>query len=384
MAPKQAYPSTRSPNLRTGSQTGEDKFRGFLEASPDAVIVVDQTGLITFASNRIEAMFGHLPDELVGKPLSVLMPERYRDLHAGHLDRFMSDPQPRMMGAGLELRALRKDGSEFPTEISLNPGRTPDGYVVIAAIRDTTVKSLKNDALEAQNAGLNDLLTQAGLNAARLLAQAGIDATENETAKRLQRLLLEELHHRVKNSLATVIGITSQTLRTAENLEQGRLAVESRLFALSRAHDLLLRVTGAPAKLTDVIRAAIEPFENPTLRRFVVEYTPIEIGPGAVLPLTMSMNELCTNAVKYGALSNAAGRIAITLTADEKTQLFKLTWTENGGPAVQEPTRHGFGTRLISRLAEQLHGEVRLRYEPAGIVYELEIPLPVLQALPAS
>ena len=360
------------------------QFRGFLEASSDAVIVVDQTGRINFANNRIEAMFGHLPDELVGKPLSVLMPERYRDLHVGHLDRFMNDPRPRMMGAGLELRALRKDGSEFPTEISLSPGRTSDGLVVIAAIRDITVKSLKNDALEAENVGLQDLLTQAGIDAARLLAQAGIDATENEAAKRLQRLLLEELIHRVKNTLATVIGITSQSLRTAENLEQGRLAVESRLVALGRAHDLLLRANWASAKLTDVIRAAIEPFDSHDVRRFVVQDTSIEIGPGAVLPLTMSLNELCTNAVKYGALSNATGRIDITSMVDEKAQRFKLTWTEKGGPAVQEPTRRSFGTRLIGRLADQLHGDVRLRYEPAGVVYELDIPLAVLRALRAN
>jgi PAS domain S-box-containing protein len=360
------------------------QFRGFLEASSDAVIVVDQTGRINFANNRIEAMFGHLPDELVGKPLSVLMPERYRDLHVGHLDRFMNDPRPRMMGAGLELRALRKDGSEFPTEISLSPGRTSDGLVVIAAIRDITVKSLKKDALEAENVGLHDLLTQAGIDAARLLAQAGIDATENEAAKRLQRLLLEELIHRVKNTLATVIGITSQSLRTAENLEQGRLAVESRLVALGRAHDLLLRANWASAKLTDVIRAAIEPFDSHDVRRFVVQDTSIEIGPGAVLPLTMSLNELCTNAVKYGALSNATGRIDITSTVDEKAQLFKLTWTEKGGPAVQEPTRRSFGTRLIAGLADQLHGDVRLRYEPEGVVYELDISLAVLRVLPAD
>ena len=161
-------------------QMSEAQFRGFLEASPDAVIVVDRTGLINFASNRIESMFGHPPSELVGKPLSVLIPERYRDLHAGHLDRFMNEPSLRMMGIGLELRALRKDGSEFQTEISLSPDRTPDGLVVIAAIRDITDKSLKKTALEAENAGLHDLLTQAGIDAARLLAQAGIDATENE------------------------------------------------------------------------------------------------------------------------------------------------------------------------------------------------------------
>ena len=370
--------------MRNAQQMSDAQFRGFLEASPDAVIVVDQTGSITFASNRIEAMFGHLPSELVGKPLSVLMPERYRKLHADHLHQFMNEPSPRMMGIGRELRALRKDGSEFLSEISLSPNRTLDGIVVIAAIRDITDKSLKKTALEAENAGLHDLLTQAGIDAARLLAQAGIDATENEAAKRLQRLLLEELHHRAKNMLATIIAITSQSLRTAENLEQGRLAVESRMLALGRAHDLLLQANWAGAKLTDVICAAIKPFDSPDFPRFAVQDNPIEIGPGAVLPLTMSLNELCTNATKYGALSNATGYIDITSRVDETAQRFKLTWTEKGGPAVKEPTRRSFGTRLIGRLADQLHGDVRLRYEPTGVVYEIDIPLAILRALRAN
>ena len=238
-------------------------------------------------------------------------------------------------------------------------------------------RSLKETALEAENSGLRELLTQAGLDAARLLAQAGIDATENESAKRLQHLLLEELHHRVKNTLATVIAITSQSLRTAETLEQGRLAVESRLAALGRAHDLLLQAHWASAKLSAVIRSAIEPFDNGDTPRFAVQDTAIEIGPGAVLPITMSLNELCTNAVKYGALSNATGRIVIASTVDDKT--LKLTWTESGGPPVRQPTRRSFGSRLIARLAEQLHGDVRLRYEPTGFVYELDVPLSVLR-----
>jgi two-component sensor histidine kinase len=241
-------------------------------------------------------------------------------------------------------------------------------------------KTFKEDALEAENAGLRDLLTQAGVDAARILAQAGIDATENEAAKKLQRLLLEELHHRVKNTLATVIAITSQSLRTADTLEDGRLAVESRLVALGRAHDLLLQANWTGAKLIDVIDAAIKPFDDSDVRRFVVQDTPIEVGAGAVLPLTMSLNELSTNAVKYGALSNATGRIAITSEFDDKALRLKLTWTESGGPSVREPTRRSFGTRLINRLADQLHGDVQLRYEPKGVVYELDVPLTALQA----
>jgi two-component sensor histidine kinase len=243
------------------------------------------------------------------------------------------------------------------------------------------VKGSRADALEAENLGLRELLSQAGVDAARLLTQAGIDATANETAKALQRLVLEELHHRVKNTLATVIAITSQSLRNAKSLDVARIAVESRLVALGRAHDVLLAAQWARAKLIDVIHAAIEPFDSEQIRRFVVQDSSIEIGPGAVLPITMSLNELCTNAVKYGALSNVAGRVAIAATVDEQNQRFKLTWTETGGPTVQKPTQHSFGTRLINRLADQLHGDVQLRYEPTGVVYELDVPLAPLQSI---
>lgn len=322
--------------------SSEAQFHGFLEESPDAIIIVDQTGRINFASNRIEAMFGHLPDDLIGKSLSVLIPERYRGLHAGHLDRFISAPTPRMMGTGLELHGRRKDGSELRVEISLSPHRTRDGLVLVAAIRDV------------------------------------------ELAKRMQHMLLEELHHRVKNMLATVISITSQSLRTAQSLEDGRLAVESRLVALGKAHDLLLESKWLGAKLSDVIYDAIEPFDSHDVPRFIVQDTPIEIGPGTVLPLTMSLNELCTNAVKYGALSNTTGRINITSTVEDKAQRLRLTWKESGGPVVREPTQSSFGTRLINGLADQLHGNVRLRYEPIGLVYELDIPLSVTGAVRLS
>jgi two-component sensor histidine kinase len=242
-------------------------------------------------------------------------------------------------------------------------------------------KNGNDDSLEAANASLRELLTQAGIDAARLLTQAGIDATENEAAKRLQRLLVEELHHRVKNTLATVMAITSQTLRTADTLESGRLAVESRLAALGRAHDLLLRVRWSNARLTDVIHAAIEPFAGEVGGRFVVADAPIEIGASAVLPIAMSLNELCTNAIKHGALSNRDGRVEIGAAVDEGVQRFRLTWIETGGPTVRAPGRSGFGTRLINRISQQLHGSVRSRYEPGGLIWELDAPMEALRPM---
>jgi two-component sensor histidine kinase len=121
--------------------------------------------------------------------------------------------------------------------------------------------SLKEDTLEAENSALRELLDQAGLDASRLLEQAGINATERDAAERLQRLLLEELHHRVKNTLTTVMAIASQSLRHATDLEQGRESISHRLIALGRAHDLLLQSNWTSASLPAIVRTAIEPFD---------------------------------------------------------------------------------------------------------------------------
>jgi len=359
-------------------------FREFYEASPDAVVVIDRSGIIVFANSRVEQLLGYHPQELVGQPHNVLMPARYRATHAAHIDRFMLEPRARMMGVGLELVASRKDGSEFKTEISLSPYQAANGFVVIAAMRDREALHSSTSDLEAENAALRVMLGQARLDSARLLEQAGIEATEHEATERLQVLLREELHHRMKNMLATVVGITSQTLRTVVTLEEGRLAISSRLVAMGRAQDLLLRTSETGAELADVIDVAIGPFADHACSRFVLQNVRIEIGPGAILPLTMSLNELCTNAIKYGALSNETGRVYITSTVDENIHLFTLIWSETGGPTVEEPTRRSFGTRLLGALATQLHGDVRVRYEPDGVVYQLDIPLALLRMPRAS
>ena len=233
--------------------------------------------------------------------------------------------------------------------------------------------------LEAENVGLRMLLEQASIDAKALLAQAGIDAEQRETADNLQKLILEELHHRIKNTLATVSAITSQSLRTATSIEHGQQAIEGRLLALGRAHDLLLQARWSSTSLAHIVRSATEPYENLDAARFSISGPDIQVVSGSVIALAMMLNELCTNATKFGALSVPAGRIAIAWTIDQTKARLHLTWTEKGGPPVREPTRRSFGTRMIETLGKQLDGEAHLGYEPTGFAYRLDVPLSSLK-----
>ena len=234
--------------------------------------------------------------------------------------------------------------------------------------------------LTAENDSLRLLLEQAGIDAQVLLAQAGIDAKEREAADKLQKLILEELHHRIKNTLATVSAIASQSLRTATSLEHGQHAIEGRLVALGRAHDLLLQARWANADLANTIRSATEPYDSEGSGRFSISGPDIKITSGAVIALAMTLNELCTNTTKFGALSVPAGSVDVAWKIDEGKQRLQLTWTEKGGPSVYAPSRQSFGTRLMGSLGQQLKGEVRLAYEPTGFIYTMDVPMTSLVA----
>ncbi|UFX43120.1 response regulator [Bradyrhizobium sp. 41S5] len=230
-------------------------------------------------------------------------------------------------------------------------------------------------ALLAENDSLRLLLEQAGVDAATFLAQAGIDAKEREAAERLQQLILGELHHRIKNTLATVSAIASQSFRTAPSIEAGQKAMEGRLVALGRAHDLLMQVSWASASLTHTFSNATEPYDSQGSRRFHFNGPDLRITSGAVIALAMTFNELCTNTTKFGALSVPAGRVEIAWTIDKPKQRLNLAWTESGGPAVELPTRQSFGTRMMKSLGQQLNGQVKLAYETSGFTYSLDVPL---------
>ncbi|MEI9806084.1 MAG: HWE histidine kinase domain-containing protein [Pseudolabrys sp.] len=246
--------------------------------------------------------------------------------------------------------------------------------ILPTTLNDAVLRA-SQETLTAENDSLRLLLEQAGIDAELLLAQAGIEAKEREAADKLQKLILDEMHHRIKNTLATVSAIASQSLRTATSMPHGQQAIEGRLVALGRAHDLLMQVSWANASFAQTISSATEPYDSKGSDKFSIKGPDLKITSSAVIALAMTFNELCTNTTKFGALAAPAGYVEIGWAIDDEKQRLRLVWEEKSGPVVVAPVRRSFGTRMIESLGQQLNGHVQLDYEPSGFVYTLDVPL---------
>jgi PAS domain S-box-containing protein len=205
-----------------------------------------------------------------------------------------------------------------------------------------------------------------------------IDIHDRRIAEEHQQLLINELNHRVKNTLATVQSVASQTLRNAESAKQAKEALEARLFALSRAHDVLTRENWEGADLYAIVEQAVAPYSSRGEDRLHLAGSRARVPPRMALALAMALQELATNAVKYGALSTETGeiRIAWNVQATGSGPRLHLRWEESGGPTVQPPSRRGFGSRLIERsLSHDLGGTARIEFPATGLVCTVDAPL---------
>lgn len=205
------------------------------------------------------------------------------------------------------------------------------------------------------------------------------DLTKEKQDQAYRKLLVDELNHRVKNTLSTVQSIVSQALRRSSDREIIG-AIESRLGALSRSHDLLTLERWESVGLCDVVMQAVEPFEaiGNRPKRISIDGENSRLTPKAGLAFSIAFNELCTNATKYGALSNSTGLVNITWKVQPTTAGERLTlqWQETGGPVVSLPTHQGFGSRVLERgLAFELQGKVDLVYHRDGLVCSIDVPL---------
>lgn len=219
--------------------------------------------------------------------------------------------------------------------------------------------------------------TPTGLAAVRYVG-AIQDITDRTRAAERRQFLINELNHRVKNTLATVQSIAQQTLRPGQPALEARQLLTSRLIALSGAHDILTRENWETADLRDIVAQTLRPYEPEVGTRFEVEGPGLHVAPKAAVALAMALHELATNAVKYGALSNEQGSVSIlwALASQGGDPRLILDWRERDGPPVVAPTRRGFGSRLLLQgLTADLGAAAQMDFAPTGLVCRIDAPL---------
>jgi signal transduction histidine kinase len=281
-------------------------------------------------------------------------------------DLIVSDVMmPRLDGFGL-LRELRQDEELRELPIVLLSARAGEEARV-----------------EGLDAGADDYVSKP-FSARELLARVRANlqsARIRKQAERHRELLVNELNHRVKNTLAAVQSLAMQTLRNAPNLDDGRRAFDARLIALSKAHDILVRENWEAAGLREIVAEALAAHGGVAEPRLQFDGPDIRLRPKVAVALSMALHELATNAAKYGALSNQTGHVAIAWTIGQP--LFQLRWTEAGGPPVVAPRRRGFGSRLIEQgLSHEFGGQVDLAFETSGVICTIRAPLDEVRAVP--
>lgn len=283
---------------------------------------------------------------------------------------------------------LHKSFAETPEEMERTARLQATRELVVAG-RTWRIGYYSSPGFELDSArGLGRVFFAGGLLASLLVAaaswwqaQARVAAEAEVAARRAsehqRQLLVGELNHRVKNTLATVQSIAAQTLREGKSLKETRASFESRLLALSETHNLLTRDHWRGAGLRELVEVELAPYAG-ARERIDVTGDDVWLAPDTALALGMALHELATNALKYGALSGAEGRVRIAWAQRQEADAdwLKLVWEERGGPPVTPPSRRGFGSRLIETgLRRQLRGHVDLAFRPEGVCCTIDLPL---------
>lgn len=320
----------------------ERHMRDLLEALPAAVYTTDAAGRITFYNKAAVEMAGFTPR--VGQEWCVTW------------------------------RLYTPDGAplphdECPMAIALRENRSVRGSEAIAERPDGTrvpfipYPTPLHDANGALIGAINML----------------VDITDRKQAENRQKVLIDELNHRVKNTLATVQSLAAQTARHSDDPREFVGKFQSRLMAVARAHDLLTRRHWEEAPFGPLAMEVLSPVANAAHGRVTIDGPSIDLTPRAALSLTMTLNELATNAAKYGALSSENGALSVLWHIHEKLEGVKtlnILWQESGGPSVTPPTRRSFGTRLMERSIENdLGGVFDLAFAAEGVCCRMTIPI---------
>ncbi len=305
-----------------------------VESSDDAIISKDLNGTVTSWNKGAERLFGYTADEMIGQPILRLIPEERLGEEPGILSRIRNGERM----DHYETVRRRKDGSAVDISLTVSPIRNASGEIIGAS-------------------------------------KIARDISDRKRAQEARELLLNEIKHRVKNTLGTVQAIATQTFRSAP--KEARAAFVARLHALSDAHDLLTQQNWRSVGLRDLVERAVATFRQHDRPRFTLQGPDIDLIPANALLFAMVVHELGTNAVKYGALANDNGSVDIAWLLDESggKRTLGFVWRERTGPPVAPPQASGFGTQMIERTLRGEQGAAKFDFAPSGLVCSLEMKL---------
>jgi len=326
---------TRDVTAQLGDELQAARLAAIVASSDDAIVSKTLEGVIISWNAGAEKIFGYSAEEMIGQHITRIIPAelQYEEeeilarIRCGqHIDHF-------------ETVRLGKDGRRIDVSVTISPMRDKSGRLIGAS-------------------------------------KVGRDITERKHFERLQQLLIGELNHRVKNTLATVQSIANQTVHRAKNPKDFATSFGGRLQALARTHTLLTQSTWQGAELSAIILDQL-PLSEVEDERISCSGPLVMLNAQAALHLSLVLHELATNAMKYGALSDPRGKLSIRwMVRTEDGRNLVLQWQERGGPVVAVPQSRGFGTTLIEKSLEAHGGLTSIRYEAEGVTCEIKLPLP--------
>jgi PAS domain S-box-containing protein len=319
-------------------------LEAILESATDyAIIAMDLDGLVTIWNEGARRILGWAEEEIIGRPASVFFTLE---------DRQRGVPQ-------LEMQAALKKGFGSDERWHLK--------------KDGTCFWASGEMMPLRDAG----------NSVQGFVKILRDRTEHRQTEERQALLVQELSHRVKNTLAMVQAIAAQTFRGEVSFVEARSSFNSRLLALSKAHDVLLHGSWTQARLRTLVESVRDVHASGQDARFQIGGPDVTLGAKAALSFALVLHELATNAMKYGALSDQQGRVSVCweLMGALSQQRLHFEWTESGGPRVENPKRRGFGSKLIEHsFSGEDGGKVELIYAPEGVKFVLDFAFKNLQS----
>lgn len=308
-----------------------------LSCIADAVISTDKQGKILLVNPAAEKLFAYSASELLGKSIQLLIPPRFRGIHASTVASFGSAPSElaREMACEREVFGLRADGTEFPAEAMLSRRFIGRKAVLTVVIRDVSYRIARDEQ---------------------------------------RHLIASEMVHRFKNMMSVVNAVISLTSRSVSSVEEFRDVVEDRLQSLSRNQEALLGPS-RDIQLIELLNSEVAAFQHDVSNRIRLHGPELTIPTELAISMSLVLHELATNAAKYGSLSNTEGSVQLNCTDewDGDTHYLLLEWIEKGGPSVEPPVRRGFGSRLLGRCFGPSSSVIK--YNPEGLTAHFRIRL---------